>query len=122
MLKELRNGKFIQNIATPDEVKAFVKEAEGMVNKYGWQDRTVTPWGYAEKVTKTISYISDFGRCTFSSKQMLITLANGLAKVLNAWEEQELTGVELRSVKTGKVVKVDPAMVELYLENGFKRA
>ena len=121
MLKELKNGKFIQNIATTEEVEAFVKEARHMVNHYGWADRTVTPWGYVEKVTKTINDIADYRRCTFSSKQMLITLANGLARVMNAWEQQELTGITLRSIKTGKVVKVDECIVDLYLDNGFER-
>ena len=122
MLNELKNGKWVHSISTAEEVNAFVKEAESMVEKYGWQDRTVSPWGYAEKVTKTISTIKDFPQCTFSSKQMIITLANGLARVMNAWEQQELHGIVLKSVKTGKVVKVDPELADIYLDNGFVRA
>jgi len=121
MLNELRTGKYAKDIATAEEVAAFVNEARHMVAEYRWEDRTVTPWGYAEKVTKTINYIADYRRCTFSSKQMLISLANGLARVMNAWEQQELTGITLRSIKTGKVVKVDECIVDLYLDNGFER-
>ena len=122
MLNELRTGKYAKDIATAEEVAAFVNEARHMVAEYGWEDWTVTPWGYAEKVTKTINYIADYRRCTFSSKQMLISLANGLARVMNAWEQQELTGITLRSIKTGKVVKVGEEIVDLYLDNGFVRA
>ena len=121
MLNELRTGEYAKDIATAEEVAAFVREAKHMVALYGWSDRTVTPWGYAEKVTKTINDIADYRRCTFSSKQMLITLANGLARVMNAWEQQELTGITLRSIKTGKVVKVGEEIVDLYLDNGFVR-
>ena len=122
MLKELKNGKWAHQIATVEEVNEFVNEAKDMVKKYGWEERTVAPWGYAENVMKTIDYIADFKSCTFSSKQMLITLANGLAKVMNTWEERELYGISIKSVKTGKISKVEKDMVDFYLENGFVRA
>ena len=122
MLNKLKTGKFVNNLATTEEVNAFVQEATRMVNTYGWQERTVCPWSVPEKVTKTIAYISDFSHCTFSSKQMLITLANGLVHTLNAWEKTELEGVKVRIVKTGKVLTLDKEAAELYFELGLAEA
>lgn len=121
MLKELRNGKFVQNIATEEEVSKFVEEATRMITAYGWEDRTVTPWGYAEKVTKTVKTVSEYPACTFGTKQTLITLANGLARVMNAWEQQELTDITLTNTKTGRTVKVPEELADIYLQNGFIR-
>ena len=122
MLNKLNNGKFINNLATVEEVNAFVQEATRMVNTYGWHERTVCPWSVPEKVTKTIAYISDFSHCTFSSKQMLITLANGLADILNAWEKTELEGIKIRIIKTGKVLTLDKEDAEFYVELGMAEA
>ena len=122
MLEKLRTGKYVDKIATVDEVNSFVEEAERMVRIYGWEERTVTPWSVPEKVTKTISYIADYQHCTFSSKQLLIKLANGLADVMNAWERTEIEGVQVRVIKTGKIVKVMPEDAEMYVELGIGEA
>ena len=122
MLEKLRNGKYANKIATADEVKSFVEEAERMVRIYGWEERDVFPWSVPEKVTKTIRYIADYPQCTFSSKQMLISLANGLVNVMNAWERTEIEGVLVRVSKTGKIVKVMPEDAAMYVELGIGEA
>ena len=105
-MEKLRNGKFIHQIATAEEVATFVSEADAMIEKYGWQDKTVSPYGWAEKVSKVIDTIRDYPRCTFGSKQYLINLANGLVDILAAWEKQELEPkLRVRLVRNGKVVE-----------------
>jgi hypothetical protein len=108
--------------ATAQEVEALADEMDRMVQKYGWQDRTVMPWaGVQMTVAEITRNMRDYSECTRDSKIYLIDLANGLVPIMNAWEKQELTGIKLRSLKTGKVVKVDPEMADLYLDNGFVR-
>ena len=107
-MEKLRNGNFVHQIATADEVKAFVDEAERMIEKYGWQDRTMMPFSWADNVMKLIGYVKDYERCSFGSKQYLITLANGMIDVLMAWEKQELAPkIAVRIVKTGVIKEME---------------
>lgn len=117
-MTELKTGR--HDLATEAEMKAFIKEAEEMVAKYGWESRTVYPFNRPVEINKAIDYLKDYGRCTVGSKQYLITYANGLAKIMNAWEKQEETYIIVRSKKTGKTAKVDPDLADIYLENGFE--
>jgi len=89
------------------EALAFADAADAMVQKYGWQDMNVYPYSFPIKVTKVISDIRDFPVCTKGSQEYLVSLANGLAKVLNSWEEYELQEkIELQDTSTGTVFKL----------------
>ena len=80
----------IKGYGKSEQVREFVNTATEMVKRYGWEEMMVTPWGYAEKVTKVINDISDYDKCTEMSKETLVQLANGLVKILNHWESREL--------------------------------
>lgn len=82
MLKKVCGGS--------SEMASFVREAERMVRAYGWENMEVHPYSYAVKVTKVISDIKDYDICTKGTKEYLVALANGLARILNKWEEYEL--------------------------------
>lgn len=102
-----------------EKVRAFVDEANRMVARYGWEKRTTCPWGFAEPVTKTIREISWYDESTSGSKDMIITLANGLADIMNAWERHEQEPkVSVRVIKTGKVKAVSREFAEMLVEDG----
>lgn len=86
MLNELRSGYMR---ACGYDVDAFVAEAERMIEQYGWQERTVHPYSFPMKITKIIADLKDYDNCTSGSKDYLIALANGLAEIMNKWEEAE---------------------------------
>lgn len=120
-MTRLNNGRY--QIATSGEVRAFIKEASGMVEKYGWQDRTVMPYSYPEKVTKIINELRDYDRCTHGSKLYLIALANGLAEIMEAWERHELEPkMTVRSKKTGKIVEISLEVARELIEDGYVEA
>lgn len=90
-----------------EAVMAFIKDAEEMINKYGWQDKTVTPYSFPVKVTKIIDDLKDYTRCTEGSQDYLISLANGLPRILNKWEEYENTPkIKVKIKKSGKIIEI----------------
>ncbi|WP_298535710.1 hypothetical protein [uncultured Methanobrevibacter sp.] len=78
------------NYNVRQQVKAFIKEADRMVNAYGWQNRVTYPYSYPMKITGIIEELKDYDSYTAGSKAHLISLANGLADILNAWEEHHV--------------------------------
>lgn len=92
MLNKITKGTDINN-----QVKEFVKEADRMVNLYGWGDRSTFPYRFAVPVVDTINELREFDKYTKASQAYLVSLANGFADVLNAWEknakEQQLERV-----------------------------
>ena len=112
-------GKFNVSHAPAEDVDEFVALARRMVRDYHWEDRVTYPYSYPDKVVDLIKAISDYRYCTYSSQSYLLALANGLADVMNKWEEIELTGVNIVSVKTGRVYKVSKDDVDFYLEDGL---
>ena len=101
MLKPLF-GKITEN-----EIMMFVNSASEMIRKYGWENENVHPHGYPMNVCSVVRQICDWGECTRGSKEYLVLLANGLAKILNAWEEYELAErIQVRSKANGKVLTI----------------
>lgn len=89
------------------DVDEFIKIAENMITKYGWQEKTVHPYSFSMKVTKIIDDLKDYDRCTKGSKEYLISLANGLAPILNSWEEYEnAEKITVRVKKSGKIAQI----------------
>ena len=97
-----------------EQMAEFVREAEAMVAKYGWEGRTVMPWEHcALKVTKIIEDCKDYHRCTRDSRDYLVELVNGLVPIMNVWEEHEkLPKIEVRIKKSGKVIKITEDWLE----------
>lgn len=106
------------------QVEAFVLEAEKMVEAYGWEDEIVHPYANCPiKVTKIIADLKDFDRCTNGSQEYLIQLANGLADILNKWEEHELQPkVKVRSLKGGKIHEVTQEWADILIKDGLAEA
>lgn len=99
----------------------FVEEAERMIGEYGWQDRTVMPWaGCSLKITRIINDLKDFDRCTNGSKYEIIVLANGLAEIMNTWEEHEREPkVTVKSLRSGKIMRISREFAEELAEEGL---
>lgn len=115
MIKKLRTRPLFS-----DEIEAFIKEAEDMIGKYHWEERIVHPYPNCPlKVTKIISDLKDYDNCTSGSKDYLVLLANGLADIMNKWEEHELAPkIKVRSLKSGKIHEVEEWMAKLLIEEG----
>ena len=97
------------------EFRQYIAEAKRMVEEYGWQDKTVWPYGSPVKVTDMLREFTDYDRCTSGSKDIMISEANGLAKILNTWERTEKQPkVKIRNTATGKIVML-PAEFAEYL-------
>lgn len=99
-----------------------VKKAEALIERYGWQKMTISPYGYAEPLMKYIRWMKAYGDCTPGSKEDLIALWNGMADILNAWEQSEkerTVSVRLLSGKhKGEERMYSPWMAELLVEEG----
>ena len=108
----LRAIKMDGNVSA--QVKAFVAEAEAMVEKYGWKDRDVMPWDAPIKVTKILSWLKGYDDCDDGSE--LIDLANGTAEIMNYWEKYALLPkVTVRVKLNGEIIQTP---VELAKELG----
>ena len=127
-MEKLRTGKWASDLATAEEVKSFREEARAMIAKYGWEDRTVCPYSREEPILDIVNYACDrngtdtYENSTHSSKQYIIAMRNGLVSIMNAWEKNhfdlETNGVQMR-LKSGKITKVLPEVVDFYLECGI---
>jgi len=106
--------------ANSDEIHAFVAEADRLVKTYGWVDEIVHPHGYAVKIVKIIDDLRDYDICSDGSKDYLVDLANGLARVLNKWEAYELSPkVQVRLVENGNVFTVDKEWADDMIKAGI---
>ena len=103
-----------------DKIYALADEMEVKVHQYGWEDRTVMPWaGCSLKVTDIIRDMRDYWRCTSGSKAYLVSLANGLVDILNAWEAHELEPKVTVRTKGGKVRRISAEMAQEFIAVGL---
>ena len=111
MLKMVRGGS--------SEMASFVREAERMVRAYGWENAEVHPYSYAMKVTKVIADLKDYDVCTDCTKDYLVSLANGLARILTKWEEYEAEPkVTVRVIESGKEISCRKSFASDLVEEG----
>lgn len=108
----------LTNYSNYVERQKFIKEAESMIKKYGWEEKTVHPWSYPIKVTSIIDDLKDYDLCTTGSKHQIISLVNGLADILNAWEKYELAPKK-KIIANGKVKEVECNLAEELVKEGL---
>lgn len=110
--------KISRNRATRrKEVLAFINEADRMISTYGWEEKTVFPYSFPVKVTKIIDDLRCFDNCSESSKDYLVSLANGLPNLMNHWEERELEPqVRVRFTNTGREKTIPQSDVDTFTE------
>lgn len=117
MLKKIE-GRYYRS----SQMAAFVKEAERMIEAYGWQKRTVSPYSFSMPLAKVIKDLKDYDICTDGSKEYLISLANGLTDIMNAWEKHaKEPKVEVIVIDSGKRVALDEAFAKELVEEGLCR-
>lgn len=99
----------------------FIDEAERMIYTYGWEDRTVMPWEHCElRITTIINDLKTFDQMTSESKSYFIDVVNGLADIMNAWEEHEREPkVTVKSLKSGKIMRISREFAEELAEDGL---
>ena len=115
MLKEIKSRYHVRI-----EMFELIDEAERMIAKYGWEERTVYPYSFPMKVTKIIAECKDFDICTSGTREYLVQLANGLVPILNAWEDHEnRPKIDVRILATGKIVSVEKDIGMVFIEEGL---
>lgn len=120
MLKKLTWERYRR--CTAEERSEFLKEADRMVEEYGWQNMEVHPYGYPVKVTKILNDFRDYDRCTTGSKGYIVLMVNGLAEIMNAWEDYEMAPkVKIEVIENGKVVETDEKMARLLIDKGIAK-
>lgn len=117
----LRNGKWNHQIATNEEVNQVIQEIENMINKYNWKERTLSPYSHRTNIMELVKGWKLFSKCTFSSKQIIISEINGAIEILNAWEKYELEEKVKVILPNGKEKEIGISLLEDYLELGAKR-
>lgn len=120
MLKKLVWERYRK--CTAEDRAAFLAEAERMITEYGWQDMSVHPYGYPVKVTKILKDFRDFDICTKGTKEYLILLVNGLAEIMNAWEDYEMEPkVKILVLESEKVFEVSEDMAKMLIEENVAK-
>lgn len=123
-MDKLRNDKWHK--ATAAEVIKATEEIERYIEKYGWQERTVAPYGWSIKVTELIKPYKDYDLCSYSSKALILSELNGLIHIINGWLEYEaepkVTIRRLSGRNAGKVVEVAKTLAEDLIEIGLAEA
>lgn len=120
MLKKLVWERYRK--CTAEDMAAFLAEAERMITEYGWQDMSVHPYGYPVKVTKILKDFRDFDICTKGTKEYLILLVNGLAEIMNAWEDYEMEPkVKILVLESEKVFEVSEDMAKMLIEENVAK-
>jgi hypothetical protein len=117
--------KIAKRYGVAEMLEAQVAEAEQMIERYGWQKMTIAPYGHAEPLMRYIEWMKDYRNCTDGSKDTLIAVWNGMADVLNAWEqsakERTVRVTILSGRHEGEERMLSPWMAEMLLEEGAVR-
>ena len=121
-MEKLKSGYSYIRV-TAEDIDALADEMDRMVERYGWQDRTVMPWaGVKMSVAEITRNMRDYRRCSKGSKLYLIDLANGLVDIMNAWEAHELEPKMQIRTKNGKVHTLSVEMAQLMIAEGCAEA
>lgn len=117
--------KIEKRYGAAEMLEAQVAEAEQMIERYGWHKMTIAPYGNAVPLMQCIGWMHDYRYCTTGSKEVLIDVWNGMADVLNAWEQSEkerTVRVEILSGNhKGEEIMISPQFVEMLLKDGAIR-
>lgn len=86
---------------TRDEYFKMLNKADGLVKKYGWEGRKVTPYSWPVRIDEFMKKMWDYDDCTSGSKNLLRLELAGLLPILEAWEKYELEPKIRVRIKTG---------------------
>lgn len=84
-MDKLKNGRWSHQRATSEDVYKTLDEMKAAVNTYGWENETLSPYGYGIKISELIKSWEGFKQCTPSSKSIIIAEMNGAIDILNHW-------------------------------------
>ena len=98
------------------ELMKWIEKAEGIIERYGWQDKVVHPYPNCPiKASKIINDCKDYDICTDGSRTYLIDLANGFNNILESWVRYEETPkVTVRILKSGKIAHILKSDLEMF--------
>lgn len=116
-MKTLRNGKWNTDVATAAEVAETLAELEAVIEKYGWQNRTLHIYSFSEKLVDLVERWKDFSQCTFSSKQILISEINGAVEILTEWVKTA-EEPKVKVLSNGRVMVLPQSVAEFAISCG----
>lgn len=98
----------MKRITDRAQLMHFIKMADRMVKVYGWGDKVTHPYpNVPMKVNEILDECRDYDNCTPGSKCYLISLADGLRRIMEAWERYELAQkITVRIKKSGKIIEI----------------
>ena len=121
-MEKLRNGRFKELRASNDEVKKAVAEINGYIKKYGWENKMVRPYGYAEPLGEFMKHFDEYEKYSSGSKSLMISEINGLIEnCINPWVALELEEKETISLVNGAIVTVAKSLAQDYRDCGLVR-
>lgn len=116
-MKTLRNGKWNTDIATAAEVAEAVAELEAVIEKYGWQNRTIRIYSFSDKLMSLIERWKEFSSYTFSSKQILISEINRTVEILTGWVKTA-EEPKVKVLSGGRVMVLPQSVAEIAINCG----
>lgn len=122
-VETLRAGKWNHQMATVEEVAAKVEEIRALIDKYGWLNRNVHPYGYPINIQTFMVNFRHYREYTPSSKHIMLAEINGLIKIINEWIKQEeapkVTIRFLTGKHKGETKEIPEEWVEDYIDCGL---
>lgn len=123
MVEKLRSGKWVNQLATAEEVNSKVNEIMGLVTKYHWEKRNIFPYNYPINLVEFLEGAEFYWNCTTSSKRVFLSEINGLIEIINKWVEQEeepkVTILFVRTNKKGQTKEIPASWLEDYVDAGL---
>ena len=122
-MEKLRNGKWLSDKATAEEMKNAVDVLRGFVKLYGWEGRDIHPYGYGINIVKFLDGFDGYERCTPASKSIKIQEINGFIDIVNVWiqqeQEEKVTIRMLKGNHAGECKEVPASFAEDYIDCGL---
>ena len=108
----------MKRVTNRAELMHFIKRADRMVKVYGWGDKVTHPYpNVPMKVTEILDECREYDKCTPGSQEYLICLADGLRRIVEAWERYELAPkIKVRSKKTGKIALILKEDLDMFVD------
>ena len=109
----------LSDCPSSEDVRDFVFTVNRILDRYNWWDEVIHPWaGVPMKLSEIVEQVKSKSNWNEYNREYLIDLANGMARILDAWVEQEKTGVWIQIKKTGKMSKLPRDFAEELVESG----
>lgn len=93
-----------------------IKKVRGIVDKYGWEDKTVSPYGFSVSVGDILKTAEEYKNYTADGRDIIGAEIEGLLRILEKWVEfEEAPRVKVRLLSgnnAGAIKDVNSGLAE----------